>query len=74
MHNEVREKQVIRVVSQAPKSAQGSLIRAFSGAASPRKAIKAMCLCCMGFERKAVANCTGYSCPLWTYRPFQETA
>jgi hypothetical protein len=61
----------VKVIAEAPKSAQNSLTRAFSGDSSPRGAIKAMCLCCVGFERTAITNCTGYSCPLWKYRPFQ---
>ena len=72
LHMENRDKQVEKMVSQAPESAKGALREAFSGSASPRKAIKAMCLACVGFDRSAVKNCTGYSCPLWRYRPFQE--
>lgn len=49
------------------------LKEAFSGATSPRRAIKATCLACCGFDRNAVKNCTGFSCPLWMYRPYQES-
>ena len=59
-------------VSEAPTSCQNTLTRAFSGAASPRTAIKAMCLACTGYERAEITFCTGYSCPLWMYRPFQK--
>ena len=45
--------------------------KAYSGEASPRKAIKAMCLECTGYDRNVIRGCTGYSCPLWNYRPFQ---
>ena len=61
-----------RAVETAPDSAQGALSRAFSGDASPRAAIKAMCLSCLGYDRAAITNCTGFSCPLWMYRPFQK--
>lgn len=44
----------------------------YSGAASPRKAIKAMCLECVGYERSAVAECTATACPLWMYRPYGD--
>ena len=30
-----------------------------------------MCLSCVGFQRDAIRDCTGYACPLWAYRPFQ---
>jgi len=73
-HNEIREKRVEKAVSEAPESAKNTLREAFSGSASPRRAIKAMCMSCVGFQRDAVRDCTGYSCPLWKYRPFQEGA
>lgn len=59
------------VINDAPPFAQNTLSRAFSGAASPRGAIKATCLACTGYERLAVRNCTGWTCPLWAYRPYQ---
>ena len=60
------------MVSHAPESSRGTLRRAFSGSASPRGAIKAMCLACVGYDRNSIKNCTGWSCPLWQYRPYQE--
>ena len=67
-----RDERVARVIADAPTSSQKSLREAFSGSASPRAAIKAMCLTCVGYERDSVRNCTGWSCPLWKYRPYQE--
>ena len=69
-----RQAVIDRVVSEAPESCQKQLGRAFLGSASPRGAIKAMCLSCTGFDRASVEKCTGYSCPLWQYRPFQKSA
>ena len=71
-----REDRVQITLKNAPVSAKKTLERAFDGSASPRQAIKAKCLECLGFDRKAITDCTGYSCPLWAYRPFQtvETA
>ena len=66
-----RAERVRKVISIAPESARKSLARAFSGSASPRQAIKAQCLVCMGYDRQEIKNCTGWSCPLWMYRPFQ---
>jgi len=59
-------------LKEAPISCQNTLRRAFSGVSSPRSAIKAMCLACTGYERAEIASCTGFSCPLWMYRPFQK--
>lgn len=67
-----RAAQVERVIAAAPASAQNTLTQAFLGAASPRQAIKAQCLVCVGYDREAIRNCTGWSCPLWKYRPFQD--
>jgi len=60
------------VLTDTPTSARNCVSRAFSGSASPRAAIKAMCLVCLGYDRESIKNCTGYSCPLWEYRPFKE--
>lgn len=65
-----REERIQKVISEAPESTQNTLSRAFSGSASPRAAIKAQCLTCAGFDRETIRNCTGFSCPLWMYRPF----
>jgi len=58
-------------LESAPISTQGLLARCWAGKASPRSAIKAFCLECVGFDRSAVAECTAYACPLWRYRPYQ---
>lgn len=67
-----RDDVVKRRIEEAPPSAQKTLAEAFSGSASPRRAIRAMCLSCVGFDREAIKNCSGHSCPLWQYRPFTE--
>ena len=68
-----RDAEVLSAIEAAPESAKGALARAFSGDASPRAAIKAQCLSCVGYERAAITNCTGWRCPLWAYRPFQKS-
>ena len=67
----VRDNRVASVISDAPAGVKKTLGEAFSGSASPRKAIKAMCLSCVGYDRQEIQNCTGFGCPLWAYRPFQ---
>lgn len=42
------------------------------GSRSFTRCIKAMCLECVGFEVKAVRECTGYACPLYNVRPYQR--
>ena len=58
-------------LSQMPKSAQRAYLRATRGKASPLAAIKAQCLECIGWERAEIAQCTGFACPLWMYRPWK---
>jgi hypothetical protein len=53
-----------------PPSARGHLIAAWTGNCSPRRAIKANCLECVGFDRDAIRDCTAFACPLWNFRPF----
>lgn len=59
-------------LSTIPESAQSVFQRSWAKKASPRQAIKAQCLECMGFDRKGIAGCTSYACSLWEYRPFQN--
>jgi hypothetical protein len=83
-----REQRVAQMIAEAPvvhsvnhdrlpnswgASVRNTLREAFSGSASPRAAIKAQCLVCVGYDRESIKNCTGWSCPLWTYRPFQAS-
>jgi hypothetical protein len=63
-----------RRIATAPPLSRAIIQRAIQGTAFPRGAIKAMCLECLGFDRKGITECTGYACPLWRYRPFQPDA
>ena len=40
---------------------------------SPRQAIRAFCLECNGYEREAITVCSATACPLFFFRPFQQT-
>ena len=51
---------------------QGVIKRAYEGRASPRSAIRAMCLQCVGYERSEVTHCSSFACPLHFYRPYQN--
>ena len=60
-----------RLAQTPPKSRLGYLA-AVEGRASPRAAIKAFCLECVGWQRSEVTACTALACPLWAYRPFRK--
>jgi len=59
----------------APEKYRGTYLAATAGTCSPRKAIKAMCQHCMGWEghKRSLAaeieNCASLACPLWSFRP-----
>lgn len=59
-------------LATVPTSARGIVGRAFTGTASPRAAIKAMCLTCSNYDRDEIAACPVILCPLHPYRPFQN--
>lgn len=67
-----RKPQVERRVQQMPVSSVKRYLRAINGKASPKGAIAAHCMECMGWDREAVKGCTGLACPLWAYRPFRK--
>ena len=64
-----RRSEVAERAEQAPVLYRASFIKAADGTATPREAIRAHCLHCCGWDRSAVAECTGRACPLWAYRP-----
>ena len=45
--------------------------RVYNGLATPRQAIKAQCLDCVGCEQAAIRECADSACPLRRFRPFQ---
>jgi hypothetical protein len=60
-------------LATTPESAKGHFVAAWAGKCSPRRAIKAQCLECIGFDRDAITGCISYACPLWNFRPFQKS-
>jgi hypothetical protein len=63
-----RRAQVQAICDSAPKSARRGYLKTMRGRASPRFAMKIMCLHCMGWVRAEVPLCTARGCPLWAYR------
>lgn len=55
---------------KAPALYAGTMAKALAGTASPRSAIKAMCLQCAGYDRRGIVECQVSDCPLYAYRPF----
>lgn len=39
---------------------------------SRQEAIKLHCLDCVGMEKSEITNCELYSCPFWSFRPYQR--
>lgn len=65
-----------KVVLNAPPRYQGILTKAYLFEASPRQAIKACCIECVGCEdvKERVGSCASVTCPLNKYRPYQTTS
>jgi hypothetical protein len=55
-----------------PERYRGHFVAAWAATCSPRRAIKAFCLECQGFEVAAITDCTCYACPVWNFRPYQK--
>lgn len=62
-------------LSGVPIAIRGIFTRALTGTASPRQAIKAKCIDCMGCEdyRNRVRDCKTTTCPAHPYRPYQPS-
>jgi hypothetical protein len=67
-----RAEVVKRRVDEAGPLYRITMAKAYAGDCSPRAAIKAQCLICVGYERDSITNCTGWSCPLFAFRPYQK--
>ena len=62
------------IARRIPARFQAGFLRAAHGTASPRKAIKAKCYECCGYENvsERVGACSSRKCPIWQYRPHKE--
>ena len=67
-----REERINKAIAEACTLHRTIMQKAYNGTAAPRSAIKSLCLACVGYERLMVTHCTGFSCPLWAYRPYQN--
>ncbi len=67
-----RQEKIKKQVAEARPLYRPVMLKAYNGTAAPRSAIKAQCPICVGYVRDDVTHCTGHSCPLWAYRPYQN--
>lgn len=67
-----RSEVVERRIAETPPLYRQIMVKAYAGSCSPRQAIKAACLHCVGYERDAITHCSGWNCPLWPLRPYQN--
>jgi hypothetical protein len=67
-----RDEVVAKRIAEAGELYKPLMRKAYAGECSPRSAIKAFCLHCTGEDRQAIRTCSGYSCPLWRFRPYSE--
>ena len=61
-------------IGDIPVRYQPLFNRSISGKVSPREAIKAKCLECMGYKKAEVRLCTAPTCPLFTLRPYRNAS
>ncbi|KKL07231.1 hypothetical protein LCGC14_2588050, partial [marine sediment metagenome] len=60
---------IINKADSMPRIYRKNYLAAVEGRATPRNAIKAFCLECMGWQRNEVSGCSTIDCPLNLYRP-----
>ena len=73
LERKTEQKRASRLAT-TPESVKGHFVAAWAEKCSPRRAIKAQCLECQGFDRDATTGCTSFACALWNFRPFQKSA
>ena len=64
-----------RIAAGVKRHARGKLpvfLRAWTGVASKRDAIRTKCLDCSGLSVNEVRHCTVTTCGLYLYRPYQK--
>lgn len=59
-------------IAQIPKAYRAVYKKAMTGK-SLRAAVNAFCLECVCWQRLEITNCTAKNCPLYNYRPYQDS-
>lgn len=70
---DARQKPTLDFVRKEFPSREDLMLKAFAGECTLRQAIKANCLDCSSYLTKEVTNCRAYACPMWRFRPFQNS-
>ncbi len=70
--NPTHGKAIKEFASKVPDIYRDNYSKAMSGK-SRAAAVKAKCLDCCCWQRKEVQLCTAVTCPLWMYRPYQNS-
>lgn len=66
-------KRLMDSVKRNAPSKEAIFTKTLNGKASPRLAIKAKCLDCASFTVAEIRDCQVFGCPLWRYRPYQNS-
>ena len=69
---DTKRARLMESIRNAAPSTLGLFRRVFARKSPPRDAIKAKCLECVWFDRKAITECSSPACPLWEFRPYQK--
>jgi hypothetical protein len=65
------EKRKASKLAETPPRFKVLALKVLEGRVTPRQAIKAKCLDCMGYIIKDIRNCPSTTCELHRFRPFQ---
>ena len=58
---------------QRNRQIPSSMLKVYEKSVTSKAAgIKAFCQECCGYNRKTVAECKDFGCPLWHHRPYQS--
>jgi hypothetical protein len=68
---EGRAKTAQQRLAECPSQYLPLMRKALSLSATRSQCIKAMCLQCMGYEKREIRECKSWACPLWSFRPYQ---
>jgi len=73
MGQSLSEPKVRRRLAQIPSLYKKQYKRVIQAKTSPHEAIQVFCIECVGYIRREVTLCTDTGCPLFPFRPYQDT-
>jgi hypothetical protein len=69
---DAKQARMLKSIGDNAPSRLGVFKAVYAKKASMRQCIKAFCFDCMGFDSRAVGNCTSTQCALHGKRPYQK--